>query len=131
MLNLKMARITVLHDLNLKEHSGEFYVSFSDFVAYLKKNHKPSDNMKNIKTCNVCREFERYTHAFKVVDDATCIRLHSILRYIFSHTDNLEICKKVSAQLTMNAVRDEMNDQDASTGMLKISQLVINSQCFQ
>ena len=118
-----------MRDLNLKEHSGEFYVSSSDFIAYLRKNHKPSDNMKLIKTNNVLREFERLTDAIKVVEDVTCIRLHSIFRYMFNHANNLEICKRVSEKLTKYVITDKKNDQDAT--VLEIYQSVINSKCFE
>ena len=124
-----MAKIAFLCDLNQKEDSGEMFMCLNDFVTYLQKNHKPTDDLKNVKTSNVHREIDRYTDAIKILDNIVCVRFHSVLRYVFNHTDNLEICRKISVQLTKYILAGKKYEQDEA--ILQIYESVTTSKCFQ
>ena len=125
----EMAKIACLHDLNLKEDSGEMFVCFNDFVTYLQKNHKTTDDLKNIKPSNVHREFNRYNDAIKILDNTVCVRFHSVLRYMFNHSDNLDICRKISVQLTKYILAGKKYGQDKT--ILQIYESITASKCFQ
>lgn len=126
---LNMAKLTLLRDLNLKEISGDVFVCFNEFIQYLQKNHKPTDNLKNIKPSNVRREIEGYSDAVEIEDNIVYLKFHSILRYVFSHADNLEICRKITFQLTKYILAGKKNEEEET--ILQIYKTVVESKCFQ
>ena len=127
-----MVKVPFLGDLNLKEDSRDFYVCFNDFVEYLQMNHTEMDTLKNVKRFDVRQEFDQYSSGITVIDNILYIKFHSFLRYMFSHADILESCRKISTQCTKYIISTiKKYEEEESVLQLQVYQSVVASNYFQ
>lgn len=75
------------------------WINFKNILEFLRKNHLPTDSIKEIKSFNLLREFKSYKTGTQDIQNETFINLTTFLRYIFHHSDQLKICNQIVHQI--------------------------------
>ena len=95
--------MSIFKDFHPFERNGEKWVLLEDFLKYFTKNHTPQDRTKKIRKDNILRELRNYNSTPSVdvgEDQQLIVSLTSLLRFIFTHADHFESCRKLVIQIT-------------------------------
>jgi hypothetical protein len=77
---------------NDTDHEGR-WILCDDFIKHLKLNHSAHDALKEVRKLNVIRELRKYSTGLAEIDGRSYMSTLAVLKYMFSHTDNLQFCK--------------------------------------
>lgn len=78
----------------MDDDDGTKWVDVDEFYSYVKSHHKANDKIKEIRRNIIVREISGHKDSIKNEGNGTrFIKFSSVLRYLFSHYDDLEICK--------------------------------------
>ena len=112
-----------------QDESGEFLILVKEFVAFIKRHHRPDDKVKGIRKSNMVREFGRggvRDHAGQ-----QAVTVQAAIRYIFNQAPKMRVCQALAAQteaaLLNNGSKAASVPRAAALKMLK----VIRNKCMQ
>ena len=81
-------------------HEQENFISLVEFIKHLQQNKKDEDTVKEIRTSNVERVFQKYKEKIVVLHGEKYAPVISVLKYIFHSADSLHSCKVLALAIT-------------------------------
>jgi len=69
------------------------------FCLFLRKHHRPSDALREIKKFNIQKEFKAHKNGLREINGRLTVSMRSVLKYFFNHSESLYICQKVVDQI--------------------------------
>jgi DNA-binding ferritin-like protein (Dps family) len=82
-----------------EEDSERKWTLLDDFLSFLRKHHRPSDALREIKKFNIQKEFKAHKNGLKEINGQLTVNMRSVLKYFFNHSESLYICQKVVEQI--------------------------------
>ena len=93
-------------------HENDVYIKFADIVKLLRDKRNDAD--VTIRGDNIFKQFRNQGGA-KLINDQKYIRFSSLLRFIFIHFDDFEICRTVSNEIESKLLQTANNDKNHMT----------------
>lgn len=118
--------MTLLKSLKVEvDENGEgSWIKFESFIKFLKENHHPADLIAGIKSNNVRKEINGHRHGLKEISGSDYVSFNSVLKYIFHHCDQINICKRICDQL----VQCVLGNTDSISNVLEVYKTVAKTQ---
>ena len=101
---------SVISKLQIFAHEDDRWVWADILVKTLRKNLCQRDKLQAIKCSNVMREFHKHPHGVKQIGEKCALRLFCVLRYIFHHAEDMNICKRIAKEIEHLLTFQECNN---------------------
>jgi len=121
--------ISSLKNLRLIEISAkpnQLWVHLDEFTKLIQKHHLSTDHIQEVRNQNIKREIRKHEDGYIKFNDKDYMSTSSILKYAFSHSDQLNICKDITKQ-----INNSITEHTTIDSILDVYNLVINTQFYE
>ena len=102
--------------------NSELFVDLNVFISFIKSNHRPTDKKTEIKTFNLTRLLKGYKDGIKEIQDKKYVPVKSVLRYIFYHVEDLQVCDAISETIICKVFDKKVQERSVLDLYKSISQ---------
>lgn len=110
--------------VEVDENGEGSWIKLEYFIKFLKENHHPADSIAGIKSNNVRKEINGHRHGLKEISGSDYVSFNSVLKYIFHHCNQINICKRICYQL----VQCVLGNTESISNVLEACKAVAKTQ---